>query len=605
MSNSAASASAVMQDFVFGPLEADANILAAERRRWSGVRHGHVIQPLDPLPGQPVTITVTLGRDVLADRVTAYVTTDGSEPAGRGGEAANGFAVALRRVETRFQPICWDFAEVWQGELPGQPEGVHVRYVVEAWREGYSAWAAEPHIDGTVDARTVYGYVVDRAEAPAWAHDAIVYQIVVDRFAPAPQRWLEPDEMETFVGGTLRGIVERLDYLADLGVNALWLTPIFRCASYHGYDTVDYLDVDPRFGSKADLAELVDQAHRRGLRVILDFVANHCSDRFPLFQQALADPASPHRQLFTFDPTFPHGYRCFFTAVTMPQFNHDHPAARRLLCDAAQYWLREFGVDGYRLDYAAGPSHDFWSEFRAACKAVNPDCWLFGEVTLGSDALRTYVGRLDGCLDFGFTRQVRMLCAGERPAEPISRFAAGLLRAERYFPPDFTRPAFVENHDMNRFLWVAGGDQGRLRMALGLLLGLGRSPILYYGTEVGLGQPRAKGHYREEARHPMRWDAAQDQALLADVRRLVAFRRRHPALRHGPTASLHLDDEAGLWLAERCWGDDRALVAVNAGTAVGRLPLPPGRWVASSGGEAAGSLSVEPHSVVLLALAAA
>ncbi|MCS6844951.1 MAG: alpha-amylase family glycosyl hydrolase [Caldilineales bacterium] len=595
----------VMQDFVFGALETDANTLAAERRRWLGVRHGHAIQPLDPVPDQPVAITVTLGRDVLADGVTAYVTTDGSEPAGRGGQAVNGFAVPLRRVETRFQPLYWDFAEVWQGELPGQPEGTHVRYTVEAWREGQSVWAAEPHIDGTVDARTVYGYVVDRVEPPAWAHDAIVYQIVVDRFAPAPQRWLEPAEMETFVGGTLRGIVERLDYIADLGVNTLWLTPIFRAASYHGYDTVDYFDVDPRFGSQADLAELVRQAHARGLRVILDFVANHCSDRFPLFREALADPASPHRRLFIFDPSFPHGYRCFFTAANMPQFNHDHPAARRLLLDAAQHWLREFGVDGYRLDYAAGPSHDFWSEFRAACKAVNPDCWLFGEVTLGSDALRTYVGRLDGCLDFAFTRQARLLCAGEGPAEPISRFAASLLRAERYFPADFTRPAFVENHDMNRFLWVAGGDRARLRMALGLLLGLGRSPILYYGTEVGLGQPRAKGHYREEARHPMRWDEAQDRALLADVRRLVAFRRRHPALSRGPTATLHLDDDTGLWLAERRWEDDRALIAVNAGAAAGHLTLPPGRWVDAHGRPAAGSLAVDPRSVVLLAPAAA
>ena len=234
---------------------------------------------------------------------------------------------------------------------------------------------------------------------------------MVDRFAPAPDRWLEPAEMETFVGGNLRGVIDHLDYVASLGVTAIWLTPIFKVGSYHGYDTIDYKEIDPRFGTKADLAELVQAAHGRGLRVILDFVANHSSHQFEFFQQALADPASAHRELYDFDPAYQHGYRSFFTDATMPQFNHDHPEARAYLLDAARYWLREFGVDGYRLDYAAGPSHDFWSAFGAACKEVNPDCWTFGEVTLGSEALRTYTGRLDGCLDFGFVRQVRMLCA--------------------------------------------------------------------------------------------------------------------------------------------------------------------------------------------------
>ena len=591
---------AIMQDFVFGALESDANTLAAERQRWSGIRHHHAIDPLDPQPGQPVTLTVTVGRDVLVDRVAAYVTTDGSQPAGSHGEATNGFAVNLQRIETRFQFIYWDYAELWQGQIPGQPDGTHVRYVIEGWREGESYWSNELRIDGTSEIQTTYGYTVDRFQTPAWAHEAVVYQVLVDRFAPAPDRWLEPAEIEEFVGGTLRGVIDSLDYIACLHVDALWLTPIFRIGSYHGYDTVDYLEIEPRFGTKADLAELVREAHARGLRVILDFVANHSSDQFARFQQALADPASPARQLYDFDPAYQHGYRCFFTAANMPQFNHDHPEARRYLLDAARYWLQEFGVDGYRLDYAAGPSHDFWSAFGAACKEANPDCWIFGEVTLGSDSLRTYSGRLDGCLDFGFVRQVRLLCAAPAPLIPVSRFAAVVQRTQRYFPTSFTRPAFIDNHDMNRFLWAAGNDKHLLRMAAALLLGFGGTPILYYGTEVGLSQPRPKGHYREEARHPMLWGDSQDTALLADFQRLIAFRRSHPALVYGEIETLVLDDGHGLWLAQRIHGGDRLLIAVNGSLRNGRVALPAGRWVDLAGQAMFNELHVPARSVAFL-----
>lgn len=589
----------VMQDFVFGALESDANTLAAERQRWSGIRHHHAIDPLDPEPGQPVTITVTVGRDVLVERVTAYVTTDGSQPAGVRGVASNGFAVDLQRVETRFQFIYWDFAEVWQGQVPGQPEGTHVRYVIEGWQGDASIWSNEPRIDGTSEAMTTYGYTADRFHTPAWAHEAVVYQVLVDRFAPAPDRWLEPAEMEQFVGGTLRGVIDNLDYIASLHVDVLWLTPIFRIGSYHGYDTIDYLEIEPRFGTKADLAELVQRAHRRGLRVILDFVANHSSDQFVLFQQALADPASPARQLYDFSPAYQHGYRCFFTAANMPQFNHDHPEARAYLLDAARYWLAEFGVDGYRLDYAAGPSHDFWSAFGAACKEANPDCWIFGEVTLGSDSLRTYSGRLDGCLDFGFVRQVRLLCAAPAPLIPVSRFAALVQRTERFFPASFTRPAFIDNHDMNRFLWAAGNDKHLLRMAAALLLAFGGTPIIYYGTEVGLSQPRAKGHYREEARHPMLWGDSQDKALLAEFRRLIALRRSHPALVYGAVETLTLDDDHGLWLARRAHAGDEVLIAVNSSLRNGRLALPPGQWVDLHGQAAVETLLMPARSVAL------
>ncbi len=599
----AAAPQPVMQDFVFSHLDADEATLDLERRRWSGIRHRHELSPLDPRPGEPVTLAVSVGRDVLADHVTAYVTYDGSDPAGSRGVAANGVALPLQRVETLWQPLHWDYAERWQGELPGQPEGVHVRYRIEGWHSsqaGGSTWSREMPIDGSVETPAVYGYVVDRHVAPSWAQEAVVYQVFVDRFAPLPDRWLEPQELSVFAGGTLQGVREHLDYIAGLGVSALWLTPIFVTDSYHGYDTIDYLDIDPRFGSKADLARLVAEAHQRDLRVILDFVTNHTSHRFPPFQSALHDPASPYRSWYSFGPEFQHGYRTFFTSRSMPQLDLDDEGARSYVLAAASYWLREFGVDGYRLDYAAGPSHDFWAAFGAACRRANPDCWLFGEVTMGSDWLRTYAGRMDGCLDFNFTKLVRRFCAESAPL-PASQFATAVERTQRYFPAEFTRPAFLDNHDMNRFLWVAGDDKARLRLAAGLLFAFGGTPILYYGTEVGLSQPRGKGPHREESRHPMLWGSRQDAGLRAHFQRLIAFRRQHSSLVYGEIATLHLDDADGVWLAERRHGADRTLIAVNRGALSTSLSLPPGAFVDMEGEPWRDRLHIPAASIVLLA----
>ena len=599
--------SPILQDFVFGGIESDeARLLAHERARWQGIRHEQRMHPADPLPGQPVTLTVTVGPDVRVAQMAAYVTTDGRPPTGSRGTGGVGLAVPLHRTDTRWESTIWDYVEVWQGTIPGQAEGTLVHYKIEGWGEDFNAemqrrkdaegeaeadtpntqpaihnslWSREIAMDGTLADFTLYGYAVDSWRTPAWAREAVVYQIFVDRFAKGPkgaavaEDWLEPDEMTKFIGGDLAGITARLQYIAGLGVSAVWLTPIFLAAEYHAYDTIDYTQIDPRFGTKDDLRALVERAHTLGLRVILDFVANHTSDRSPIFQDALADENSPYRDWFSFGPQFKQGYRCFFDVASMPQFDTDNPAVRRYLCEAASYWLHEFVVDGYRLDYAAGPSHSFWSEFAAACRSAKADCWLFGEVTRTGDMLRAYAGRLDGCLDFDFLRWARLICLGEQPSRQLGPFVQHIERAARFFPPDFTLPAFLDNHDTNRFLWMAANDPARLRLALGLLFGLSGSPILYYGTEIGLSQPRHKGPWREESRHPMVWDERQDGEMLGYTKELIGFRRAHPALVYGEVVTLLLDEERGIWLAERSFGEDRVWIGVNVGAETAIIPI--------------------------------
>ncbi len=306
-----------------------------------------------------------------------------------------------------------------------------------------------------------------------------------------PNAGWKPDEMVDFIGGTLRGVLEKLDHIADLGATVIWLSPIFVTPTYHGYDTTHFTQLDPRFGTEADLRALIDAAHQRGIRVLLDFVANHVSLDFAPFVAAKDDPDSPYRPWFHFGDEYTHGYQSFFNVPTMPKLDVDHPQVRHHLFAAARYWLTEFGVDGYRLDYAAGPSHAFWSDFYAACKSVNPDCWIFGEITLPSDQLRTYVGRMDGTLDFGLARAIRRVCVddggGDGPDLSLSHFAAFIERHHAHFPPEFVLPGFVDNHDMNRFLWVVGNDKRRLALGRGAALRLWRPahPLLRHRGRPG------------------------------------------------------------------------------------------------------------------------
>ncbi len=602
----------VMDDFVFGGIEAnDAQLLSAQRHQASGLRHRHAITPRDPRPGDSVQLVVYVGPDLVIDALAAYVTVDGSEPSGHHGVATNGFAVQFTPVASEWTDAIWDYIAQWQGELPGQPPGTFVQYRIEGWRRGdetFSVWSNETHIDGVAEVATRYGYHVDDFVTPAWAKAAVVYQIFVDRFAYAAsdnanhpaQSWLTDQELNQFTGGGLAPIIDKLDYIVALGATVIWLSPIFVTPSYHGYDISDYYRIDPRFGDEATLRTLVTAAHVRGLRVLLDFVANHTSLDFAPFRQAQADPAAPARQWFSFGTEYTHGYRTFFNVATMPQFNTDDPGARRYLIDAARYWLTEFAIDGYRLDYAAGPSLAFWSEFRAACRRAKPDCWLFGEVTLAGSALRVYEGRLDGCLDFSFCRLLRQLCAGPQPTISLSQFVNSVTRSRHFFSPDFIQPAFLDNHDMNRFLWAAGNQKERLRLAAGLLLALGGAPVIYYGTEIGLSQPRSKGPWREEARHPMRWGADQDHDLLVYFQQLIALRHQHPALQVGDLVTLVLDEARHCWLAQRTAGADQVLIALNLSATAQTLALPAGSYLDQQGQLTQASFTLPARTVQIL-----
>ncbi|HSH78682.1 MAG TPA: alpha-amylase family glycosyl hydrolase, partial [Herpetosiphonaceae bacterium] len=380
--------------------------------------------------------------------------------------------------------------------------------------------------------------------------------------------------LNDFWGGTLRGVIEKLPYIQTLGVNCLWLSPVFPSPSHHGYDATDFFRVEPRLGTDEDLREMIGASHNMGMRVLLDFVPNHVSNEHTAFRTAVTDPAAPERGWFTFG-AWPDEYRSFFGVKTLPQLDNEHLPARRYVIDAARHLLAA-GADGFRLDYANGPSHGFWTQFRAETRALKPDSFTVGEIVETAELQRSYHGRLDGVLDFLLLQHMRAFFAFDTIGAPA--FDSFLQRHLAYFPDEFVLPSFLDNHDMNRFLWIVRGDVRRLKLAALCQFTLPYPPIIYYGTEVGLSQwhdlEYPDGSRRmEESRTPMLWGADQDSDLLRFYAGLVALRRKHAALCRGQRSTLVAND-AGVYVVALGEGSSQAVVAPNRSGAPCTIALP-------------------------------
>ncbi len=342
-----------MEDFIFGTLITDDLKLVYHRAARRGIQHAHVIAPLDPAPGQPVTLTARVGPDLDVQHIACYYTLDGSPPAGGRGEPLGSTQVArFEQVEVMWDSMVWGYVDRWQVVLPPQPEGTVVRYRVGGWSEsgGEEVFADWPNARAQVEEATAahfskrpvrpvepgpvspgdqFVYHVDRFSPPQWAREAVFYHLLVDRFYPGNGRkWLEPEDLRGFYGGTLWGVRDKLGYIADLGATCIWLSPIWPSPTHHGYDVTNNDHVAPRLGGDEALEELVEAAHARGLRVVLDLVCNHISALHPYFQAASADMYSEYRDWFLFDDS-DLGYKAYFGVASMPEINLANPATRQ------------------------------------------------------------------------------------------------------------------------------------------------------------------------------------------------------------------------------------------------------------------------------------
>jgi neopullulanase len=445
------------------------------------------------------------------------------------------------------------------------------------------------------------------ADAPEWARDAVFYQVFPDRFAAsdrvekpgALEPWDAPPTHWGYKGGDLLGLAERLDELADLGITALYLNPIFSAASNHRYNAYDYRLVDPLLGGDAALREVLDEAHRRDIRVVLDGVFNHVGRGFWPFHHLLENGAdSPYRDWFYLTPDVlggqrglhaydvargisaeSRGYRSWWDVPALPKLRVEHPPVRAHLFEVAEHWLR-FGIDGWRLDVPQDVEDEtFWPEFRRRVRALNPEAYLVGEIwdeapewVAGDrfDALMNYplgiailgfVGgaSLDQSVIAGQANYARSLVALDGPS-----FGAALERQLGLYDATVTAVQYnlIGSHDTPRARTVMGGSVARLRLATLLQLALPGAPSIYYGDEVameGRADPDNRRGY-PPAGAPLSGDAIATRAF---VRAAIDARRSHVALRRGGARTIAAGRS---WVAiERTSDGHRAVVAVNAG----------------------------------------
>lgn len=362
-----------------------------------------------------------------------------------------------------------------------------------------------------------------------WTDTTVMYQIFPERFAngmgekpyiTAP--WDATPTPRMYLGGDLPGVTQHLDYLSDLGVNCLYFTPIHPSPTNHKYSIVDYYDVDAGFGGQAAFRELVQAAHARGMRVLLDGVFNHCSEHHPFFEDVKrCGKASPYYDFFLIDGDFPSrekgNYRTFGFSSDMPKLNTGIPAVIDYFCGVGAWWIREFGIDGWRLDVMDEISDDFLRAFRKAVKAANPDALILGEAW--HDPRAWLAGdELDGVMNYGLTKAlIDYLVDGALTArQAASRLTRLFFRTTSISARMMMN--LLDSHDTDRFLTLLRGDRQRLKLALCLLFFFPGMPCVYYGDEIGM-----TGGYDPDCRKGFIWD---ETAWDAELRRHVQLLAR-------------------------------------------------------------------------------
>lgn len=401
---------------------------------------------------------------------------------------------------------------------------------------------------------------------PDWVRHAVFYQIFPDRFRRDAAPW--PENAHLCSGrkpcnGNLRGILHSIPYLERLGITALYLTPIFHAGSYHKYDTIDYYTIDPCFGDNETFGRLVNELHKRDIRIVLDGVFNHCSDRHPFFEDAMKNGlGSAHWDWFNIrGDRVVRGtnanYARWAGVETMPEWNHENPAVAEYLLSVVRHWIAEYGIDGWRLDTTEYLPPDFVRAIYDTARAAGPDTYVLGEVMgLGTPWFRHHA--LDGVMHYKLWEGLVAFLAQE--IWDARTFAWSVYSHWHSYPEDANYGSYtlLSSHDKPRFLTQCHGDIRRLRLAFALQFTFPGSPAIYYGDEIGL-----EGGDDPDNRRCFPWnESLWNQELFAEVQSLVRLRRTHVALRTGSVGLVKARDR--FLVFHRTLDADRFLIAINA-----------------------------------------
>lgn len=411
-------------------------------------------------------------------------------------------------------------------------------------------------------------------EVPQWAANKVVYQIFPSRFAASQpvdkELWYKaPITHMDDLHGNLRGIMEHLDYIENLGIDVLYMTPIFKSNSCHKYDTIDYYQIDPSFGTTEDLRELVQKAHERGMKVVLDAVYNHTGRDFFAFQDILENgEKSRYLDWYFIDELPPKdemgeipNFKCFGYYGGMPKLNLRNPEVEKYVTDVACYWIKECDIDGWRMDVGDEISHFFWKNFRKAIKAVKKDMLIIGEIWhYAGDFLEG--DEWDTVMNYPFYLNMIDLLADTRIN--VSQFVQnlGYLKGrlnKKCYPLMWN---LIDSHDTARFLHLCNDNKKKQHLAAAFQLLLPGMPMVYYGDEFAM-----PGANDPDCRRGMYWDEEyQDKEMFQWYKKLLQIRKTHTCVVDGELIEISARDEEETIVMIRKNGEETIAMIFNCST---------------------------------------
>ncbi|MBQ2981133.1 MAG: alpha amylase N-terminal ig-like domain-containing protein [Lachnospiraceae bacterium] len=407
---------------------------------------------------------------------------------------------------------------------------------------------------------------------PQWAKNKVVYQIFPSRYATT-EKVSEKDWYKAPIGprddlkGNLRGVINALVHLKDMGIDVLYMTPIFKSNSSHKYDTIDYYKIDDSFGGEDDLKELVNKAHSMDMKVILDGVFNHTSPEFFAFKDIVENKANSRYKDWYYIDSFPvkqpsrmtrPNFKTFAYFGGMPKLNLNNEETAQYFINVGKYWIEKCNIDGWRLDVGDEVVHEFWKKFRKAVKSVKEDAFVIGEIWhYAGDFLEG--DEWDSIMNYSFYYSVHDFLCHETIS--ASRFVESLdfMRGRLYRDINAVLLNLIDSHDTARFLHVASGDKKKLKLAAAFQLLLPGMPMIYYGDEYGM-----TGGNDPDCRRGMVWDEKyQDLDIYNWYCNLIRTRKENPALTEGELVSCMTDDDKGIIKMVRRLDDKEVIVIFN------------------------------------------
>jgi alpha-amylase len=456
-----------------------------------------------------------------------------------------------------------------------------------------------------------------------WPNAGVTYEIFVQSFNDSDGDGI----------GDINGVTEKLDYIKELGANAIWFMPIMPSPTYHKYDVTDYRAIHPDYGTMEDFKRLLDEAHKRDIKIVIDMIINHTSTQHPWFDGSKSGIENPYRDYYVWarkdtiatfldkkvvtldsdnirqwhDPgNGDHFYYGFFWGG-MPDLNFDNPKLRAEIYDIGRFWLEEVGVDGFRLDAAKHifpddrplDNHAFWKEFRSKMEAIKPDVYLVGEVYDKKEIVAPYLPGLPALFNFDF-HYTLLEALNTEDGMLLARKQKEILDFYQGITPSFIDAIFSSNHDQPRLLNELGSDPQKYKQASMILLTMPGAPYLYYGEEIGMLGLKPDENIRE----PFLWDekskdtgrttwiepvytndktvtplAAQKldpSSYFNHYKSLIALRNSHPALAIGSLDLLTEDLPKSIMAYKRKSGDQEILVLHHVGKGSVDFKIPSG-----------------------------